>query len=102
MEQYIWRELSIEKDEYAIVGDVAMCGDEPLFICSGDIPYPKEISEVLRTTDATRIFRFQKLMVCNKCGQIDIGQTGEYPCPECGLPTTWDEDIKGVFKEAHP
>ncbi|RMC99933.1 hypothetical protein EAY64_06405 [Aquitalea palustris] len=24
---------------------------------------------------------------CKKCGQIDIGQYGEYPCPKCGLPT---------------
>jgi uncharacterized Zn finger protein (UPF0148 family) len=27
---------------------------------------------------------------CEKCGQVDMGQTGEYACPECGLPTTWD------------
>lgn len=32
---------------------------------------------------------------CPKCGQTDIGQTGEYTCSECGLPTAWDvnEDI---------
>lgn len=28
---------------------------------------------------------------CPKCGQVDRGQTGEYPCPECGLPLVWDE-----------
>ena len=28
---------------------------------------------------------------CQKCGQKDQGQTGEYPCPECGLPTVWDD-----------
>ena len=29
---------------------------------------------------------------CPKCGQTDIGQTGEYPCNSCGLPTLWDKD----------
>jgi Zn finger protein HypA/HybF involved in hydrogenase expression len=23
---------------------------------------------------------------CPKCGQIDDGQQGAYPCPNCGLP----------------
>lgn len=32
---------------------------------------------------------------CPKCGQVDTGQTGEYPCTECGLPTTHDEPAKG-------
>lgn len=27
---------------------------------------------------------------CPSCGQTDKGQTGEYPCPSCGLPRTWD------------
>ena len=27
---------------------------------------------------------------CTKCGQVDHGQTGEYPCPVCGLPLTHD------------
>lgn len=27
---------------------------------------------------------------CSECAQIDQGQTGEYPCPTCGLPRTWD------------
>ena len=31
---------------------------------------------------------------CPKCGQTDHGQTGEYPCPECGLPTVWDEAVE--------
>lgn len=31
------------------------------------------------------------LAPCQKCGQVDHGQYGEYPCPECGLPTLWDE-----------
>lgn len=30
---------------------------------------------------------------CPACGQVDIGQYGEYPCPECGLPTVWDEPV---------
>ena len=28
---------------------------------------------------------------CPVCGQIDQGQTGEHPCPECGLPRIWDD-----------
>lgn len=27
---------------------------------------------------------------CSECGQIDERQTGEYPCPICGLPRLWD------------
>lgn len=26
---------------------------------------------------------------CPKCHQRDVGQRGEYPCEECGLPTEW-------------
>lgn len=29
--------------------------------------------------------------VCSICQQMDVGQTGEYPCSECGLPTVWDD-----------
>ena len=35
---------------------------------------------------------------CPKCGQVDHGQTGEYPCSECGLPMVWDE----LYKEGEP
>lgn len=27
---------------------------------------------------------------CKKCTQIPVGQQGEYPCSECGLPTVHD------------
>lgn len=27
---------------------------------------------------------------CKKCGQTEKGQTGEYPCDECGVPLTHD------------
>lgn len=27
---------------------------------------------------------------CSMCGQVDAGQTGEYPCEECGLPALHD------------
>lgn len=30
---------------------------------------------------------------CVKCGQVNIGQTGEYPCATCGFPSLWDESI---------
>lgn len=28
---------------------------------------------------------------CAACGQSDTGQTGEYPCKSCGLPTEHDQ-----------
>lgn len=31
-------------------------------------------------------------MSCLACGQTNIGQTGEYPCAACGLPTQHDPD----------
>ena len=31
---------------------------------------------------------------CPKCGQVDTGQQGEYPCEECGLPTLHGEEEK--------
>lgn len=27
---------------------------------------------------------------CSECEQKDWGQTGENPCPKCGLPRLWD------------
>lgn len=33
---------------------------------------------------------------CEKCGQIDVGQQGEYPCSACGLPTVWDGPAGGL------
>ena len=32
---------------------------------------------------------------CEVCGQYDVGQTGEYPCEECGLPLVWDAERGG-------
>lgn len=29
-------------------------------------------------------------LVCRACGQADTGQMGEYPCAQCGVPTTHD------------
>ena len=37
----------------------------------------------------------QKPKPCSKCGQIDVGQQGEYPCSECDLPTEWDKEYPG-------
>lgn len=37
-------------------------------------------------------FEVSKTNRCPKCGQIDEGQTGEYPCVLCGLPTTYDKE----------
>lgn len=37
---------------------------------------------------------------CSKCGQADWGQSGEYPCDECGLPTTHDLSPRGAGERA--
>ncbi len=40
-------------------------------------------------------FRISEPKACEKCGQMDVGQTGEYPCPVCGVPTVWDKEYPG-------
>lgn len=30
---------------------------------------------------------------CPECGQQDVGQYGEYPCPLCGVPREWDVPV---------
>lgn len=39
---------------------------------------------------STETLTHPALTPCAKCGQVDHGQYGEYPCAVCGLPTTWD------------
>lgn len=34
---------------------------------------------------------------CIKCGQINYGQTGEYPCEECGLPILHDSKTRDFY-----
>ena len=29
---------------------------------------------------------------CQVCHQFPVGQTGEFPCPQCGLPRSWDKE----------
>lgn len=31
---------------------------------------------------------------CSTCHQVNVGQSGEYLCPTCGLPTMHDEAPK--------
>lgn len=31
---------------------------------------------------------------CPVCKQANIGQTGEYPCPSCGLPRLHDVEVQ--------
>jgi hypothetical protein len=57
-------------------------------------PYPDFLIEI-----AHREFTFEAPLLngqeptgrCRDCDQINVGQTGEYPCKTCGLPTTWDD-----------
>lgn len=37
---------------------------------------------------------------CHVCGQFDAGQTGESPCPQCGLSTLWDDWPEHLSGEA--
>lgn len=34
--------------------------------------------------------KLKEINACLKCGQVDTGQTGEYPCSRCELPTLHD------------
>lgn len=45
------------------------------------------ISEWIKDNPELMIY----LEPCLKCKQVDIGQTGEYPCSGCGLPMVWDD-----------
>jgi hypothetical protein len=36
-------------------------------------------------------FEFRDDPQCAKCGQVGSGQTGEYPCGACGVPTLHDD-----------
>lgn len=55
--------------------------------------------------DVTDLFEEVNQVPCSKCGQINQGQTGEYPCEVCGLPTMHDEpccDYYGCHKPLAP
>lgn len=41
-----------------------------------------------------------RLSECPKCGQVDNGQTGEYPCDSCGLPLTHDAPTTTLEQDA--
>jgi len=52
-----------------------------------------DCAEAERNSESFEQFKARKLEelnACPKCGQVDTGQTGEYPCSECGLPTMHD------------
>jgi len=53
-----------------------------------------DCAEAERNGESFEQFKARKLRQinpCSRCGQIDRGQTGEYPCEECGLPALHDE-----------
>ena len=39
--------------------------------------------------------------VCESCSQRNVGQSGEYPCAECGLPQLHDEEFAGAVDLDH-
>lgn len=45
-----------------------------------------------KTTECIRIVCPRELIFgpCKTCHQVDVGQSGEYPCKECGLPQVHD------------
>ena len=36
---------------------------------------------------------------CKSCNQINVGQQGEYPCKQCGLPTQWDNGLPSDLRK---
>ena len=52
---------------------------------------PAEVREALhKVPDIGKTHRCAMSKRCDDCGQCDDGQTGEYPCPKCGLPRLHD------------
>ena len=43
-----------------------------------------------RTTEEEFSKSTESAQCCGKCGQQDAGQTGEYPCSDCGIPIVYD------------
>lgn len=48
------------------------------------------LTEPLTPGDERTRFDDSEHLACPKCHQKNVGQTGEYPCPVCGLPTMHD------------
>jgi len=46
---------------------------------------------IIATLEGWPVLSCEEEQPCPDCGQVDRGQTGEYACPECGLPKVWDE-----------
>lgn len=70
-----------------------------------DDPQPisrREAFALLRRVEALEeslmqggITLLENFLNCQTCGQRDTGQTGEYPCQTCGVPTVHDEGTEG-------
>ncbi len=50
------------------------------------------LTEPLTPGDERTRFDDSEHLVCPKCRQTNVGQTGEYQCPVCGLPTMHDQE----------
>jgi hypothetical protein len=48
------------------------------------------LTDPLTPGDEETRFDDTEHLVCPKCHQANVGQTGEYPCMVCGLPTVHD------------
>lgn len=53
-----------------------------------------ELPESEKTSDRAEAGKMLARMgFCLVCGQFPVGQSGEYPCPACGLPRLHDEQV---------
>jgi predicted RNA-binding Zn-ribbon protein involved in translation (DUF1610 family) len=55
------------------------------------------LGKPVRQLTASEIEYHKLGSACSCCEQVDEGQTGEHPCPECGLPIIWDEPDRGGY-----
>jgi hypothetical protein len=78
----------VYEQEYLSSHNIDMCFEDWLIIELAKARAAK--SEVVPDTRQHQQ-RKDEIVRCPMCGQIDNGQTGEYPCMECGLPVLHDE-----------
>lgn len=51
------------------------------------------VADSLCGTISVKIMPDNTDTICPVCKQKNVGQTGEHPCCECGLPTIWDHEF---------
>jgi len=89
--------IVIKRHQGTIVGpNMVVCDtvNNDVLLCIK--PEPEEVLDFQTVSDRLlgEIHRLEgQANTCSACGQEDKGQTGEYPCAECGLPQVWDSEV---------